>query len=68
MFKVSRSGVFIVNFEHNLHLFLMFLLLNVSWELIQGFTATEHFLMNPVNKLFQIFEENLKKKKRMNIY
>ena len=31
-----RPGVFIVNFEHTLHLFLIFLLLTLSTQLLTG--------------------------------
>ena len=43
MFKWRRSGVFIVNFEHILHLVLVFLLLNLNMQLPAGFTITQSF-------------------------
>ena len=36
-----RSGIFIINFEHVLHLFLVFLLLILSRQLPAGSTATQ---------------------------
>ena len=47
MFKVSRSGIFIVNFEHISPLVLVFLLLTLSREMPveKGLTMTESHQM-----------------------
>ena len=50
------SGVFIVNFEHISHLFLVFLLLNLNKKLLTGYAVTRILMQQNVVSTILVFQ------------